>query len=82
MKQSQVQCLVHGRAGIGLVCEHIAVAVDRGERVGFFWGACERALLALNGASSEQWFRDAHFKLFCAKCWDEAKRICGGFASP
>jgi hypothetical protein len=32
--------------------------------------------------ASEQWFRDAHFKVFCAKCWDEAKRICGGFASP
>jgi hypothetical protein len=28
---------VHGREGIGLVCEHIAVAVDCGERVGFFW---------------------------------------------
>ena len=40
---------------------------------------CERALLALNGASSEQWFQEAGFKVFCAKCWDEAKRICGGF---
>jgi hypothetical protein len=28
---------VHGREGIGLVWEPIAVAVDRGERVGFFW---------------------------------------------
>jgi hypothetical protein len=28
---------VHGREGIGLVCEHITVAVDCGERVGFFW---------------------------------------------
>ena len=95
MKQSQIQCPVHGREGIGLVCEHIVVAVDRGGRVGFFWGddtdtarpdawclACEQGLLALDGASSEQWFRDAHFKVFCAKCWDEAKRICGGFASP
>ena len=37
MKQSQIQCPIHGREGIGLVCEHIAVAVDRGERVGFYW---------------------------------------------
>ena len=74
---------------------HIAFAVDRGERVGFFWGddtdtarpdawclQCEQELRALNGASSEQWFRDAHFKVFCAKCWDEAKHICGGFTGP
>jgi hypothetical protein len=95
MSPSQTQCPVHGREGIGLVCGHIAFAVDRGERVGFFWGddsdtarpdawclACEQELRALNGASSEQWFRDAHFKVFCAKCWDEAKNICGGFTSP
>jgi hypothetical protein len=95
MSQSQTQCAVHGREGIGLVCEHIAFAFDRGERVGFFWGddtdtarpdawclECEQALLALNGASSEHWFRDARFKVVCAKCWDEAKIICGGFSSP
>src|SRR6516162_4014780 len=26
---------------------------------------CERALVALDGASSDQWFRDAQFKIFC-----------------
>jgi hypothetical protein len=95
MGQSQTQCAVHGRQGIGLVCEHIALAVDRGERVGFFWGddtdtarpdawclKCEQALLALHGASSEGWFRDAGFKVVCAKCWDDAKIICGGFKRP
>jgi hypothetical protein len=88
---SETECPRHGRAGIGLVCEHIAFAVDRGEQVGFFWGdetdtarpdawclACEQKLLALNGASSDQWFRDARFKIFCAECWDEAKRVCLG----
>jgi len=62
---AEVNCKVHGRKGIGLVCSHIAFAVDRGERVGFYWGddidyarpdawcaQCERALLALKGASS------------------------------
>jgi hypothetical protein len=85
-------CARHGRQGIGLVCEHIAYAVDRGEKVGFYWGddvdtarpdawcaACEGSLRALNGASCEQWFVDARFKIFCAKCWDEAKATCGGF---
>ena len=91
MSQSQTQCPLHGHQDIGLVCEHVALAVDRGERVGFFWGddadtarpdarclACEQALVALDGASSEQWFRDAHFKVICAACWHEAKRVCGG----
>jgi len=36
--QSQIDCVSHGRQGIGLVCEHIAFAIDRGEKVGFFWG--------------------------------------------
>jgi hypothetical protein len=94
MDKSQTLCPVHGREGIGLVCEHIAFAADRGERVGFFWGddtdtarpdawcrECELTLRALNGASSEQWFVNARFKVFCARCWDEAKRVCGGLAN-
>ena len=89
--QRTVACERHGSQGIGLVCEHIARAVDRGERVGFFWGddtdmarpdawcsTYERALVSLGGASTEQWFIDARFKIFCASCWDEAKAICGG----
>jgi hypothetical protein len=77
------------------VCEHLALAVDLRTQVGFFWGddtdtarpdawcsRCEQALVALHGASSEQWFLAARFKVFCAKCWDEAKRVCGGFARP
>lgn len=88
----QIDCGRHGRQGIGLVCIHIAYAVDRGERVGFHWGDdtdtarpdawcsdCEKALVALNGASSEDWFRAAQFKIFCSRCWDEAKVACGGF---
>ena len=92
-RMQKVDCTAHGTQGIGLVCEHVAYAVDRRERVGFFWGddtdsarpdawcaECERALVALEGASSEEWFKNAGFKILCAKCWDEAKVICGGFA--
>ena len=87
----QTLCPIHGREGIGLVCEHIALAVDRAKKVGFYWGEesdtarpdawcsdCENSLISLNGASSDQWFMAANFKIFCAKCWDEAKRVCGG----
>ena len=31
-------CALHGTQGIGLVCTHIARALDTGARVGFFWG--------------------------------------------
>ncbi|HMG12464.1 MAG TPA: hypothetical protein VK571_04785 [Gemmatimonadaceae bacterium] len=61
--------------------------MDTGVHVGFFWGddvdiarpdawcrACEAALVALDGRSSEGWFVDAQFKILCAACWDEAKR--------
>jgi hypothetical protein len=34
----QTNCPVHGQQGIGLVCTHIAHAVDGGEKVGFYWG--------------------------------------------
>ena len=86
---SQVQCPQHGRQGLGLVCTHIAHAVDSGDRVGFFWGddidtarpdawcwACEQALLAVPPEqSTEEWFRKCEYKKFCAACWDHAKHV-------
>jgi hypothetical protein len=87
-------CPKHGENGIGLVCKHVAFALIRGKRVGFYWGddtdtarpdawcnECENALVALNGASSEKWFKDAEFKILCATCWDDAKAVCGGFTN-
>jgi hypothetical protein len=81
-------CSKHGVRGIGLVCTHVAHAIDSGAEVGFFWGddtdtarpdawcaACERKLVALAGASSERWFVEAEFKILCASCWDEAKWV-------
>jgi hypothetical protein len=90
----QVVCPRHGKQAIGLVCTHIAHAADAGHKVGFFWGddtdtgrpdawclQCEKALLALpKGAPSDKWFVECDFKIFCVACWDDAKRVCGGFA--
>ena len=83
-----VECGKHGKQGIGLACIHVARAIDSGDQVGFFWGdeqdtarpdawceACERTLVALNGQSGDEWFNDAQFKILCAGCWDEAKRL-------
>jgi len=57
-----VNCPKHGEQWIGLVCKHVAFALIRRERVGFYWGddtdtaradawcsECEKALVALNG---------------------------------
>jgi hypothetical protein len=89
MTMNELTCPQHGRQGIGLVCTHIAHAVDSGERVGFFCGdetdtarpdawckACEVALLAVpQGESTADWFHKCDYKIFCAGCWDEAKRL-------
>ncbi len=79
---------MHGTQGIGLVCSHVAHAIESGASVGFFWGddtdlarpdawclECELKLRALRGGPSEDWFRAADFKILCAACWDEARRI-------
>lgn len=57
--------------------------------VGFFWGddtdtarpdawchACEQALLAVpTGEAADEWFSSCDYKIFCAACWDGAKRV-------
>jgi hypothetical protein len=82
-----VNCVEHGRQGIGLVCIHIAKAIESGQQVGFFWGddsdtarpdawcwECEQALLSLlPGQTSDAWFHDCEYKVLCAACWDLAK---------
>ncbi|MBV8759398.1 MAG: hypothetical protein JO257_19070 [Deltaproteobacteria bacterium] len=85
-----VDCGRHGRQGIGLVCTHVAHAIDNRQDVGFFWSdntdtarpdawcrACEQSLRSVRdaqGPEGETWFRAADFKILCAGCWDEAKR--------
>lgn len=84
----KANCRKHGLQGIGLVCTHVAHAIDSGADVGFFWGddtdtarpdawcaSCERKLLALKGAPSDRWFVECDYKVLCAACWDEAKRV-------
>ena len=86
---AEVSCTKHGRQGIGLVCTHIAHAVESGDPVGFFWGDdtdtarpdawcsdCERALRQIpNGATTAAWFKNCEFKVLCAACWDHAKSV-------
>jgi hypothetical protein len=87
-------CPTHGKQGIGLVCTHVAHAIDANQRVGFFWGsedhlarpdawckACEDKLVALADSNGNEWFKEADFKIFCCLCWDQAKQVCGGFSA-
>lgn len=84
--ERQIDCETHGRQGIGLVCTHIAHATDAVRKVGFFWGdadgtarpdawcaGCEKSLV--DKGWSEGWFEAADFKIFCAGCWDFARRV-------
>ena len=86
-------CPRHGEQGIGLVCTHIAHAIDSPNPVvGFFWGEeddlarpdawcleCEgRLIQAKDEDAQSQWFASAEFKILCECCWDEAKEVCSG----
>ena len=87
-RQRLVACKKHGSQGIGLVCEHIAFAVDRGECVGFFWGddtdtalpdawcsECEVRVQKTGGEWEGE--AEAHLgaKLLCGRCYDLAKKL-------
>ena len=82
-------CVEHGRQGFGIVCIHVAQAVDSGEQVGFFWSpdpemarpfawcaACE-TYLTENGGDVKRMAKSAKFRIICAMCWDEAKAVLG-----
>ncbi len=72
---------------MGFACVHVARAIDTGEQVGFFWcddpemarpwawcAACERHFVTTN-SNWKELASVAEFKLLCAGCWDEAKRV-------
>ena len=86
--EKQTMCGRHGRQGIGLVCIHVALALDSREEVGFFWGddtdtarpdawcgKCESTLRSMGPQRSSEWFKQSDFKILCAACWDEAKNL-------
>ena len=69
-----------------------AHAIDRGELVGFYWGTqsdlarpdawcaeCNEKRKNPGLRTEDKWFQEADFKMLCEHCWDEAKRVCGGF---
>jgi hypothetical protein len=83
------ECAQHGMQGMALACIHVARAIDSGAKVGFFcdessdlarpdaWCRACNDLLTANGWS-EDWFRQADFKILCAACWDLAQESLAG----
>jgi hypothetical protein len=82
-------CPKHGAQGFGLVCIHIARALNEGRSVGLYWGdesdigrpdawclECEQALLSIpKGEPTDKWFMACDYEILCAVCWDEAKEL-------
>jgi hypothetical protein len=75
---------------MGFACIHVARAIDTGESAGFFWcddpemdrpwawcASCE-ARFVETSSDWKELGRVADFKLLCAECWDEAKRVLFG----
>jgi hypothetical protein len=90
MSKSRIECARHGEQDLGIVCIHVARAVDSGAQVGFFWSsdpemarpfawcaACEQYLNNHDGDVASL-AKVAQFKILCAKCWDEAKAVLYG----
>jgi hypothetical protein len=82
----KILCDQHGSKAMSFACIHIAMAIDKKEKVGFFYSEAEEDLPHIAWCGScEQWLLDngeewtdvfqtnADFKMLCADCFDEAK---------
>ena len=91
MGEQKVECAKHGQQHFALTCVHVAMAIDSGKKVGFYWGdetdlgrpdawcaACEKKVQENGGVWSDELFKQADFKFLCVKCWDEAKLVLYG----
>ncbi|MBF7092959.1 hypothetical protein IUY40_15605 [Flavobacterium sp. ALJ2] len=84
----KVICEQHGSKDMSFACIHLAMAIDKKEKVGFFYSEAEEDLPQIAWCGScEQWLLDngeewneafetlADFKILCSDCYDEAKEI-------
>ncbi|MHA7609810.1 hypothetical protein [Elizabethkingia meningoseptica] len=89
MSQKEVECSVHGRQKMGLLCTHLAYSLldkipvdfyehDEGDmgRPDAWCNQCEQAWeLTETEEDRENWFLNCDHKIVCAACWDEAKEL-------
>jgi hypothetical protein len=82
----KVLCETHGSKDMSFSCIHIAMAIDKKEKVGFFYSEAEEDLPQIAWcAECEQYLLDngekwtdtfqtlADFKMLCSDCFEEAK---------
>ncbi len=89
MAKKQIECGLHGKQEIGLLCTNLAHSLLNQTKVGFHeyddadlgrpdaWcDACHQQLhLVKTDKEQEQWFLNCDYKLLCVCCWDEAKDL-------
>jgi len=89
MQEKHIECAIHGRQSMALLCTHLAHSLHHRTPVGFFeydaedtgrpdaWcNTCEEAWNhTQTEADREQWFINCQHKLVCVSCWDEAKAL-------
>lgn len=89
----KVECGIHGSKDMSFSCIHIAMAIDKKEKVGFFYSEAEEDLPQIAWCTSceqylldngEEWndaFQElADFKMLCSDCFDEARNIHSGIS--
>lgn len=82
----KVLCETHGTKNMSFTCIHIAMAIDKKEKVGFYYSEAEEDLPQIAWCRQcEEWLMDngeewtaifqakADFKVLCSDCFDEAK---------
>ena len=85
-----IDCREHGLTGLAFLCVHAALAIDTGERVGFYFDeseapplawchACEQVRLqATESNPNANWSAGLEFKHVCERCYQLARvRLLG-----
>lgn len=89
MKKKKIECSLHGKQEIGLLCTHLAHSLLDQSKVGFHeyneadfgrpdaWcNDCNAKLKeVITDKDQEQWFLSCDYKILCVCCWDEAKNL-------
>ena len=89
MSKKYIECALHGKQEIGLLCTHLAHSLLDRIPVGFHefddadlsrpdaWcDECEKTEKQIEtDQDQEDWFTSCDYKILCAACWDEAKEL-------
>lgn len=89
MEKRLIECALHGKKEMTLLCTHLAHSLLNREIVGFHqyddgdlgrpdaWcNLCEENLKKVTtDLEQERWFLSCDYKVLCTDCWDEVKTL-------